>query len=119
MRSRPVSDPSATPPAHSHRGDGAARHARNAKTVKVVFTLPAGIDADEVALCGEFNAWSNETKLTRNGDGSWYTMITVPPGVYRCRYLLDGTRWETARDADGYVANRYGRDDSLIIVVGD
>jgi 1,4-alpha-glucan branching enzyme len=87
------------------------------KTVKVTFTLPAEVDATKVALCGEFNNWSaDDIKLSRNGNGGWGTTIDLEPGAYRYRYLLDGQRWENAWDADGYVANPYGGDDSVLIV---
>ena len=92
------------------------KQAAKDKTAQVVFTLPADIEADEVVLCGEFNGWSPDTKLARNGDGSWHTTIALPPGTYRFRYLLDGTRWENAWDADDYVPNPYGGDDSVIVI---
>jgi Transcription factor WhiB/Glycogen recognition site of AMP-activated protein kinase len=97
--------------------DMPTKRAAKPKTVRVSFTLPA-IDADEVALCAEFNDWSHDTKLTRNGDGSWQTSVRLTPGVYRYRYLLDGSRWENAWDADDYVPNPYGGDDSLVFVGG-
>ena len=45
------------------------------------------------------------------------TTISFRPGVYRYRYLLDGTRWENAWDADDYVPNPYGGDDSVVVVI--
>jgi 1,4-alpha-glucan branching enzyme len=91
---------------------------KSPKSVKVTFSLPAEIDAGEVALCGEFNDWaSNGVKLARDKSGLWQTTIRLVPGrTYRYRYLLDGHRWENAWDADGYVPNPYGGDDSLIVV---
>ncbi len=62
-----------------------AKQSTKPKTVDVVFSLPAQIDADEVAICGEFNDWSNHTKLAHGSDGSWQTTITLSPGVYRYR----------------------------------
>ena len=35
---------------------------------------------------------------------------------YRFRYLIDGSRWENDWSADRYVPNRYGTDDSLVIL---
>ena len=92
------------------------KQAPEAKTVQVVFSLPAEIDADEIALVGEFNDWKPDTKLARNGDGGWQATISLAPGAYRYRYLLDGGRWENAWDADEYVPNPYGDDDSVIVV---
>jgi len=91
---------------------------RTPKTVQVVFTLPAEIYADEVALCGEFNDWhSDDIKLRRDDSGRWHTTVTLEPGrAYRYRYLLDGERWENAWDADRYDPNPYGGDDSVLIL---
>jgi 1,4-alpha-glucan branching enzyme len=77
------------------------------RTVKVEFTLPAEIEADDFAPCGEFNDWSAEdTKLTRGADGQWRATISLEPGrVYRYRYLLDGQWWENSWNAKEYVAN--------------
>jgi 1,4-alpha-glucan branching enzyme len=95
------------------------KRARKAKTVQVTFTLPATIDAQEVALCGEFNNWStDDIKLARNLDGPWRTIVVLEPGrSYRYRYLLDKQRWENAWHADDYVPNPYGGEDSVIVVL--
>jgi len=94
------------------------KRATKTKTVDVTFTLPADVHADCVALCGEFNEWSAEdVKLERDGDGSWEATVALQPGrTYRYRYLLDGQRWENAWQADDYVSNPYGSDDSVVIV---
>jgi hypothetical protein len=86
-------------------------------TVDVMFTLPAEVRADSVALCGEFNQWSAEDiRLDRGADGIWWTVVALAPGTYRYRYLLDGKRWENAWQADRYEANPFGGTDSVVIV---
>jgi 1,4-alpha-glucan branching enzyme len=87
-------------------------------TVEVTFTLPAEVEADRVALCGEFNDWAtDEILLERDGDGTWRTTVALEPGrSYRYRYLLDGERWENAWQADRYEPNAYGSVDSVVIV---
>ena len=96
----------------------AAKQVVKADTVEITFTLPAEVEADTVALCGEFNDWSVETiTLERDEDGAWQVTVALEPGrSYRYRYLLDGDRWENAWDADGYLPNPYGCDDSIIVV---
>ena len=89
-----------------------------AGTVEVTFVLPAEVQADSVALCGEFNEWSSDIKLERDVDGPWRATVPLSPGrAYRYRYLLDGERWENAWQADGYVPNPYGSEDSLVVVI--
>jgi 1,4-alpha-glucan branching enzyme len=93
-----------------------ATRRKTSKRVKVTFTLPAEIDATVVALCGEFNNWSSEDiKLARSTTGEWQTTLDLVSGqAYRYRYLLDYHRWENAWNADYYIANPYGGDDSVI-----
>ena len=87
-------------------------------TVDVTFTLPAEVQANTVALCGEFNQWSTENiRLQRSSDGSWHATVALEPGCsYRYRYLLDGKCWENSWQADWYVPNSYGSFDSVVVV---
>ena len=88
------------------------------RTVKVTFTLPAEIDATEIALCGDFNDWSSDDiKLARVTTGEWQATVGLERGhAYRYRYLLDGHRWENAWNADEYIPNPYGGDDSVLVL---
>ena len=84
---------------------------------KVTFELPPAITADDVVVCGDFNDWGDEpTPLARRKDGRFSTTVTLAPGRYRFRYLVDGERWENDWSADEYVANAYGSDDSVVSV---
>jgi 1,4-alpha-glucan branching enzyme len=79
------------------------------------FRLPAAVGAATVHLVGEFNGWSPDaTPMERRGD--WFEAeLPLEPGrTYRYRYLLDGQRWENAWDADAYVPNSFGSDDSVL-----
>lgn len=98
--------------------DTPVKPAAKTGTVDVTFTLPADVQASTVALCGEFNQWSAENiRLERGSDGCWRATVALEPGhSYRYRYLLDGERWENAWQADRYVPNSYGGDDSVILV---
>jgi 1,4-alpha-glucan branching enzyme len=95
-----------------------ATRAKTPRTVTVAFTLPAELYADDVALCGEFNNWrSDDIKLARDSSGRWYAAVALEPGrTYRYRYLLDGQRWENDWNADRYVPNPYGGDDSVVVL---
>ena len=88
------------------------------KAVAVNFALPACVDAESVALCGEFNAWSNDSiLLSRDDSGIWTTTVLLNPGTsYRYRFLLDGDKWENSWMADGYVSNPFGSEDSVVEV---
>ena len=81
-----------------------------AGTVNVVFTLPADVEADRVALCGDFNDWSAEaTALERGDDGTWQVSVPLEPGrSYRYRYLLDG-EWPGQRGKLGWASGQVCR----------
>jgi hypothetical protein len=84
--------------------------------VDVVFTLPASVQAETVALTGEFNGWSRTaTFLERGGDGTWRATVALAPGRYQYKYLLDGERWENDPQAET-ISNPYGSVDSVITV---
>jgi 1,4-alpha-glucan branching enzyme len=86
-------------------------------TTKVVFTLPSEVGADCAVICGDFNEWSETTHpLRRYKDGHFGVSINLAEGEYRYRFLLDGERWENDWDADCYVANEFGTEDSLVKV---
>lgn len=89
---------------------------RDKKSCRVTFELPAGIDAANVSLCGEFNEWNPSSHpMKRRKDGGFSLAINLKPGrQYRFRYLLDGKRWINDPQADGLVANPFGSEDSFV-----
>jgi 1,4-alpha-glucan branching enzyme len=88
----------------------------NKDICKVTFTLPKEIEAQSVALVGEFNNWDKKaTPMKRLKDGSYSITLSLAAGKeYRFRYLLDGTLWENDWDADGYVPNGFDGEDSVV-----
>ena len=86
-------------------------------TTRVTFRLPAEAGAERAELLGEFNNWS-PAAMRPLPDGGHDLTVEVESGrSYRFRYLLDGQRWENDWQADTYVANEYGGDDSVIDLV--
>ena len=83
---------------------------------RVTFKLPADVKAETVHLCGDFNNWNPTSHpMKQLKDGSFSVTISLDAGQsYRFRYLLDSERWENDWDADAYVANQYGAEDSLL-----
>ncbi len=93
-------------------------YTKTGRKCRVTFKLPAGVQAETAALCGEFNAWdATATPMKRLKDGSFSATVFLPANqTYRFRYLLDGERWENDWQADEYVPNQYGSDDSVVVV---
>jgi 1,4-alpha-glucan branching enzyme len=92
-------------------------------TVEVTFELTPAVVADSAAVVGEFNGWLVEANpMERGDDGVFRTTIQLEVGwEYRFRYVIDGERWINAWDADDYLPNDYGGDDSVVSTddVGD
>lgn len=83
---------------------------------KVTFELPADVEAQEVAVLGEFNNWTPEAHLLKKAKkGGFSTTVSLEAGQsYRFRYLVDGKRWENDPEADAYLPNLFGTTDSVI-----
>jgi 1,4-alpha-glucan branching enzyme len=71
-----------------------------------------------VAVVGDFNHWSpHEHRMVHIGD-VWSLTVALAPGrAYRFRYLVDDARWENDWEADDYVDNAFGGQDSVVDLV--
>ena len=85
--------------------------------IKVVFALECG-DANQVYLCGDFNEWS-ETNLPMIflGSGRWEKLVTLAPGRYEYKFLVDGT-WMADPAGAQEVLNAFGSTNSVLEVPG-
>lgn len=87
---------------------------------KVTFRLPkkAAPGAQSVTIVGEFNNWDmTETPMKKFKNGDFALTLELPCNrEYRFRYLIDGNRWENDWNADKYILNPYGCDDSVVVV---
>lgn len=93
---------------------------KSAPICNVTFTLPreAVQDARKVTLVGDFNNWSKSaTPMKRLKTGDFRLKVKLArKRHYKFRYLVDSKRWENDWNADNYVANSFGDDDSVVIV---
>jgi hypothetical protein len=97
--------PEAEPPTHNGKTE----------SIRVTFHLPLAVHATRAVVCGEWNDWSSDRDvMERSEDGFRLTIALVRGRTYRFRYLLDGDRWENSWNADMYVPNVYGSEDSVI-----
>lgn len=98
------------------------QYIKSGKACKVTFRLPkaAAPDARIVTVVGDFNNWNvSETKMKKLKNGDFTTTLELHCNrEYRFRYLIDSSRWENDWSADKYVRNRYGSDDSVVVIEG-
>ena len=93
-------------------------YTKTRRSCRVTFKLPADIEAESVAVLGEFNEWQPEAnQMTKRKDGTFSATLSLPVGSdYRFRYLLDGERWINDEQADDLVINQYGTQDGIITI---
>jgi 1,4-alpha-glucan branching enzyme len=85
-------------------------------TYKVTFNLPAEVNAESASLCGDFNEWDKTAHpMEKQKNGSFSLTLNLDAGRhYHFRYFLDGERWENDWDAEAYVPNHFGSEDSVL-----
>src|SRR4051794_23123514 len=49
-------------------------------------------EAQSVSLMGEFNSWKGAS-MTKESDGVWSIKVTLAPGTYGYKFLVDGKNW--------------------------
>ena len=93
-------------------------YGKTTKTCRVTFELPPEVSAQTAAVCGDFNDWSpTENPMVKRKDGRFSLTLSLPVNnSYRYRFLLDGDHWENDWEAEMYVGNAFGTEDSLISV---
>ena len=93
-------------------------YSKTGRSCRVTFELPPEVNAETACLCGEFNEWDKTAQpMKRRRDGKLSLTISLKPGQeYRFRYLLDDERWENDWNADAYMPNTFGSEDSVVKV---
>jgi len=76
----------------------------------------AGPDAKSVFVAGEFNKWSaTANPLQKDASGMWTTSLTLKPGKYPYKFVVDGV-WQTDPTAAETVDDGTGNKNSVKIV---
>jgi len=90
-------------------------------TCKVTFTLPkeAVAKGKRVELVGEWNDWNEKKAVKMKAVKSNFTgSVELKTGRnYEFRYLIGKSKWENDWQADGYVPNPFGFDNSVVSIV--
>jgi 1,4-alpha-glucan branching enzyme len=74
-------------------------------------------EAREVRVTGDFTGWAKVgIQLSHNGDGEWRTVLSLEPGEYQYRLLID-EEWKDHAEATERVANPFGSENRVLKVV--
>lgn len=80
----------------------------------VLFTVEAP-EAERVHLAGDFNDWTPEEGEMERAGRMWKKVLSLAPGRYRYRYVIDG-QWQNDPLNAAVEPSPFGGDDSLIVV---
>ena len=74
-------------------------------------------EANSVRIAGNFNSWipSNDYLMNPHEDGSWSKTLTLAPGEYQYRFVVDDI-WVEDQNNPNTVDNRFGGRNSVIEV---
>ncbi|WP_446009764.1 isoamylase early set domain-containing protein [Candidatus Electrothrix sp.] len=93
-------------------------YTKTRKKCRVTFKYPNKEQAASAALAGDFNDWSTTgIPMRKLKDGSFSVTISLDAGcTYIFRYVLDQETWVNDLEADEYVANEHGEDNSVVML---
>lgn len=74
--------------------------------------------ARSVHVVGSFNDWGPVSipLEDRDHDGVWRAAVVLPEGTHEYMFVVDGERWVVDPLAGRFVADGFGRENSLLIV---
>jgi 1,4-alpha-glucan branching enzyme len=73
-------------------------------------------DAQSVTVAGDFCDWRTDRyALKKNKKGLWTTMLTLAPGRYEYRFVVDG-EWLNDPDCAERTANEFGGENCVLHV---
>lgn len=93
-------------------------YSKSGSICRVTFKYKNSEGAENAELVGEFNDWSlRKNPMKKLKDGSFSVTVSLKASnSYQFRYVLGGNIWVNDSEADGYIANTYGEENSVIVV---
>src|SRR5262245_59931334 len=92
-----------------------AKPAAGAQKRRVTFTLDAP-EAKAVAVSGSFCDWdASSLPLKRVDNGTWKRIVTLPPGRYEYRFVVDEV-WMADPDCADRTSNPFGGENCVLNV---
>lgn len=83
----------------------AASKVSSKKRVTFKYQAP---EASDVRISGSFNEWNDDsTPLKKDTSGVWKTMVSLAPGTYEYRFIVDG-EWRDDPECPLRVQNPFG-----------
>jgi len=88
-----------------------------AQQVEVTFTI-SGINANQIAVAGDFNNWNTGANQLEDpdGDGIWTGKMQLKPGRYEYMLVVDDGKWVTDPNAKAYVNDGFGGKNAVLFI---
>ena len=82
---------------------------------RFIFHAP---EAKSVKVVGSFNNWipTNDYLMEQREDGTWSKNITLAPGEYQYKFIVDGARWVEDKNNSDVAINPFGDRNSVLVV---
>ncbi|HEY0455764.1 MAG TPA: isoamylase early set domain-containing protein [Verrucomicrobiae bacterium] len=81
--------------------------AKAGKAKKETFSFESS-NAESIMLVGDFTDWErNAVPLKRQKNGTWKATVTLEPGTYEYRFIVDG-EWQDDPNCPTRRANSFG-----------
>lgn len=79
-------------------------------------TFQLSTEAKQVNLVGDFNEWSADSMpLRKQRSGVWLKQLSLSPGRYEYRYIVDGAWWNDP-DNNERLPNPFGSENNVLKV---
>ena len=88
-----------------------------AHQVEVTFTI-SGINANQIAVAGDFNGWNTSANQLEDpdGDGIWTGKMQLKPGRYEYMLVVDDGKWVTDPNAKVYADDGFGSKNAVLFI---
>jgi len=85
--------------------------------VEVTFTI-SGIEAQSLAVAGDFNSWNTSANQLEDpdGDGIWTGKMYLKPGRYEYMLVVDDAKWVTDPNAKVYADDGFGSRNAVLFI---
>jgi diguanylate cyclase (GGDEF)-like protein len=86
-------------------------------SITVTLTYQPSRELAKVALVGNFNNWDKDTDpMTRHADGSFQFVISLNPGIYHYKFVLNEVEWIPDPANPEHVHDTMGGENSILRV---
>ncbi len=88
-----------------------------AHQVEVTFNI-SGIEAQTIAVAGDFNGWNTSANQLEDpeGDGIWTGKMHLKPGRYEYMLVIDNSKWVTDPNTKVYADDGFGSKNAVLFI---